>query len=531
LITSVTPTEVKAGSTITIAGSGFGANKAAGSLMVGDANASSIVSWSDSEIQAVVPDEAMTGTVKARVYDKDSDKKDLVVLWDNENPQNVSIYTGNAAPVHVQLLQDGTGGVILVWNDHRNYNSTRQVHIYALRLNSRGKTTWNSGEVPLAPIAAMQNIPQLVSDGHGGAIVVWQETRTIWASDNNIYAQRISPSGALLWQSAVPICTAVDKQEKPQIVSDGAGGAIIVWRDNRSGSRSDIYAQRINGDGVPQWIADGVAIITTTNVQTGDYLLPQIVADGAGGAIIAWPDKSTGTWRIKAQRIDTSGTLAWASDGVSVSATATTQYVSLPVADGSGGAILAWTSSNGDLYAQRISASGVLQWTSDVLVSGAAGQQSGPQLTMDGAGGAIITWTDSRAGAEDIYAQRLSASGDVQWTTNGVPVCAAAYSQYGPQIISDGKSGAIITWYDYRDYNITNNGVLQGVDTYAQRLNSEGTAVWQANGTPISAAALHQMYPKIAADNSGGAIIVWEDQRTGSAVNLYAQGISTGGKQ
>jgi hypothetical protein len=533
LIASVTPSEVKAGSTITVAGSGFGADKAAGALTIGGVDASTILSWSDTEIQAVVPTDAMTGTVKARVEDKDSDEKDLVVLWDNENPQNVGIVASNKSPLNVQLLPDGKGGVFIVWNDFRDYDpytDPRRVHIYAQRLNSRGKTTWPSGEIPLAPVAGMQFFPQLISDGNGGAIVVWQESRTNWGSDNDIYAQRIGPSGTLLWQSAVAVCTAVGGQERPKIVSDGSGGAIIMWQDNRSGSRYDIYAQRISGNGVPQWTADGIAVSTANNVYPYN-LLAEMASDDAGGAIVAWPDKTSGTWKIKAQRVTATGTLAWAADGIAVSAAVTTQYVSRPVTDGSGGAILAWTSSGGDLYAQRIGADGALQWTSDVLVSGADGQQSGPQLTADGDGGAIIAWEDTRAGSEDIYAQRVTASGSVQWAADGVPVCTAPYSQYEPQIISDGGSGAIITWYDYRNYNIMDNGVMQGVDIYAQRLNSTGTAVWPADGAPISTAPLHQMYPKIAADDSGGAIIVWEDDRTGSTVDLYAQGISTSGNQ
>ena len=154
-------------------------------------------------------------------------------------------------------------------------------------------------------------------------------------------------------------------------------------------------------------------------------------------------------------------------------------------------------------------------------------------MATDDSGGAIITWEDYRGGSayRDIYAQRVNASGVVQWTTDGVPVCTAAFSQYEPQITSDGKGGAIITWYDYRNYNIPINGTVQGVDTFAQRLNSEGTVRWTTDGAAISTAALHQMYPKIASDNSGGAIILWEDERTGSTVDLYAQGISTSGKQ
>src|SRR5574342_572928 len=63
------------------------------------------------------------------------------------------------------------------------------------------------------------------------------------------------------------ICTATNDQMRPTIVSDGAGGAIITWRDSRSGGSSDIYAQRINASGIVQWTADGVAICTATNDQ------------------------------------------------------------------------------------------------------------------------------------------------------------------------------------------------------------------------------------------------------------------------
>jgi hypothetical protein len=43
----------------------------------------------------------------------------------------------------------------------------------------------------------------------------------------------------------VPICTAANDQSSPQLVSDGAGGAIITWVDYRSGSYSDVYAQNV----------------------------------------------------------------------------------------------------------------------------------------------------------------------------------------------------------------------------------------------------------------------------------------------
>jgi hypothetical protein len=56
-----------------------------------------------------------------------------------------------------------------------------------------------------------------------------------------------------------PICTATNNQDFSRMVSDGSGGAIIVWNDLRN-STSDIYAQRINANGVVQWTINGVAI-------------------------------------------------------------------------------------------------------------------------------------------------------------------------------------------------------------------------------------------------------------------------------
>ena len=67
--------------------------------------------------------------------------------------------------------------------------------------------------------------------------------------------------GRAQWQlNGTVISTAKLDQQYPLAVPDGAGGAIITWMDYRVGGTADIYAQRINAQGVVQWTADGVAI-------------------------------------------------------------------------------------------------------------------------------------------------------------------------------------------------------------------------------------------------------------------------------
>jgi hypothetical protein len=55
------------------------------------------------------------------------------------------------------------------------------------------------------------------------------------------------------WQTnGVPLCTTGGQRYYPVSVSDGSGGAIVIWVDNRY-NNWDIYAQRVNAAGVPQW--------------------------------------------------------------------------------------------------------------------------------------------------------------------------------------------------------------------------------------------------------------------------------------
>jgi len=137
--------------------------------------------------------------------------------------------------------------------------------------------------------------------------------------------------------------------------------------------------------------------------------------------------------------------------------------------------------SNYDIYAQRISAGGTVQWTTDgVAICTATGDQLNLSITNDGAKGVIITWFDYRGGSKsDIYAQRINSAGVVQWTTDGVAICTATDNQYNPTITSDGTDGAIITWEDHR--NVYSK-------TYAQRINSAGTVQWAIDGIAISTA-------------------------------------------
>ena len=163
--------------------------------------------------------------------------------------------------------------------------------------------------------------------------------------------------------------------------------------------------------------------------------------------------------------------------------------------------------------------------TTNVPLCTAIREQDHPSVIADGVGGAIVTWMDRRSinGDYDIYAQRISAGGAVQWTAGGVALCTEAGEQSTPTITSDGAGGAIVVWADFRGTSIN--------DIYAQRISANGTVKWTANGVAICTADGNQSDPKIVPDGAGGAIITWWDQRASATPgDIYAQRISAAGE-
>ena len=375
--------------------------------------------------------------------------------------------------------------------------------------------------VPLCLATNTQVNPVIVSDGAGGAIVTWQDYRS--GSNNDIYAQRVNAAGVPQWtNNGVALCTNASDQSNPTILSDGAGGAIITWFDGRGGfGNTDVYAQRVNAAGVPQWTADGVALCTAA----GDQEYPTIASDGSGGAIVTWYDSRSGTnYDIYAQRVNAAGAPQWIANGVALCTDPASQYYPTIASDGAGGAIVTWydyRSGGPDIYAQRVNGAGALQWTANgVAICTAANTQQTPLIASDGTGGAIVIWQDSRSGNYDVYAQRVNSAGVWLWSTNGVPVCTAAADQQRLALASDGAGGAIVAWDDLRGGNF---------DIYAQRVAPSGTVSWGLNGVPVSTAAGDQQSPTVVSDGAGGGIIAWNDNRGLIGYDIYAQSVTAAG--
>lgn len=373
---------------------------------------------------------------------------------------------------------------------------------------SLSRAQWQENGVPVATVTGDEQDCEIVSDGAGGSIIVWQ-TYYSYLNSPDIYAQRLDGQGYPLWTAGgVPVCTAAEGQYKPQVVPDGAGGAIIAWTDFRTGD-PDIYAQRIDSGGNPLWTVDGIAVCTVTDDFVW-YAKSRIsLVERPGGAILVWYDNRSGETDVYAQAIDMSGALLWTPDGIAVCTETDAQGYVRAVPDGAGGAIALWgdwRSGEGDLYAQRIAADSSLLWSpGGVPVCTAAGVQGEHDAVADGAGGMICVWQDGSNEESDLYSQRIDAGGQPVWTIDGVPVCIEPNAQLWPKLAPDGLGGAFYSWTDRR------NAVWYDQAIFVQHLSSSGDSLWPAGGILLRSPGIQwdNYVTEIISDCFGGAIVAW----------------------
>jgi len=439
--------------------------------------------------------------------------------WPNDPATNVPVCTYSAVQEYPAAVSDGDGGAIIAWRDYRDINGPTLDNIYAQRVSARGVPLWGTDGVPVCTATGSQMNVRAVSDGAGGAFIVWQDLR---AGHFDIYAQRLGPTGQPLWAvNGVPVCNMPNQQQNPSVAADGSGGLLVVWEDYRSGSHWDVYAQRLNASNWILWDVLGLAVCTAAQNQTA----PVIAPDDLGGAIIAWEDYRSGsTLDIYAQRITSGGSPAWTANGVPLCDATGHQEEPDITADGAGGAIVAWQDNRGmDIYAQRVNASGVVQWADDgVQVSTTAGLQYFPTVVADGNFGAYVGWEDHTDASDwDLGAQHLDGSGAKQWPDD-LAVCATWGHQSGLVMVPSGPDGVVFVWLDAR------RGPQQE-DVYAQRIYGPGWPRWHTDGVPVGTAVGRKYGVAAAGAWAGGVIAAWTDSRDGVG-DICAQRVDQWGK-
>lgn len=246
------------------------------------------------------------------------------------------------------LYPDGFGGLYIYWRQTNGAGTGLGVR----RITENGTFLWASNVNPAAGTAGLGYAYSVIPDNNYGLIFTWVEQ--IGAS---IKMARIDSSGALVWNPGVlPVCVASSGQDRCTIMKNG-NYFYVAWLDNRPpANNSDVYMQRFDMNGVPQWTVDG---IRCTSVNT--YVPNTRLSPGSNGSIICTVDGNLAAGGFVTQKLNSDSTFGWGAAGVKIANhtfnPSGNDYVMLTPPDS--GTVVFWA-SGGDIYTARVNSNGTM---------------------------------------------------------------------------------------------------------------------------------------------------------------------------
>jgi hypothetical protein len=153
--------------------------------------------------------------------------------------------------------------------------------------------------------------PHLIQDGQGGAFIAWQayETNPL----QGIVAQRLDSLGNILWGDSGKVISPFESYDF-DISTDGQGGFFLAISPDETADWTDLYIQRIDGNGNIMWGPQGVLVAGTQNQESEE---PKITHGLSGDAFVIWDDNRppyVAYGALYAQRYSADGRRVWNND-------------------------------------------------------------------------------------------------------------------------------------------------------------------------------------------------------------------------
>jgi hypothetical protein len=436
------------------------------------------------------------------------DPRPCTAAWDWDGVPLHAAPTGIAG---VQVVADGMDGALALWSDPR----TGWPALFAQRVSSAGEiaTGWPASGMQLGEHAGAQFDATIVAAGDGGAFVAWQEYAHCHPACDEIRPRvrvlRLTPDGRAAdgWPVSgleiAPDPTPELVQGGPALLLDGAGGVFVAWSHHAGITTHEVRAQRIDGSGTLLWASTPGGVVMSGSLSRGTP--PALAPDGLGGLYLAWQDRRLSFLDdVFAQRLDAAGTALWRPEGVAIPA----DYVQsdlrmLP--DGAGGALLFWgtTDTRGHsgtfLGGQVLHRDGPVASDRLMLAGGAPYRFS---VAADGSGGAALVWDGG--GQVNVLRVNSALAPSPGWPAGGFPLSAVPGSNRDlPVVAADGAEGMTLAWTD--DRRIPGEAMA-----YAVRLGWDGTHLtgWPVDGIPIVPLPFAQTVKGIAASTAGAIVVL-----------------------
>ena len=433
----------------------------------------------------------------------------------------------------LRAVSDGQGGAFVVWEGKNG-------GISGGRVSGDGSVAWV--QEGLADTPARARILDLVSDDQGGILFTWFDLGRL--ADSHpvlpVFAQRVGASGEPLWGNGVQAGTAEgialsnpELRSTPQLAPDSQGGAYLARTDS-----AGLHLQALDPQGRLSWEK-----VTEPRRLPSDGGV-KMASDGSGGLIVLareiLRDAGTPEFDVRAQRFDVSGKPLWQEGGIQL-------YSDWPwipqfEGDGRGGIFLVeaymqqvfsgnYSGQNPNPHfvaTQWLSGQGELGWPIPGVKTRETNAMLGSALpVVNGPQAATILWTESPSGGP-YTAHTLRAVG-IGNTGSITWKNDAVSSPRENRIVSEIK-GCEARDGIFVTWRAGTWDWEKGGTIEAQMLNDDGTTELGDRTAVFPSALKYQGGPCIVEDGAGGAIIVGiVGESSGRGDMVYGQRLDASG--
>ncbi len=446
----------------------------------------------------------------------------LAAQWSSDPNQNLAIGDLSGEQAVPKIATTSTGVTYVAWFD--NTSGNYDVRLQCLLPNGVESWPHNGILVSSNPQSTSLVDWDLIADSAGNAVVTFTDTRA--GSDLDVYAYRIDKTGAFLWgPNGVTLSADNDYEPNPRVCEATDGDFVFVWSRFPNVGDGKIVMQRLDPNGVPRFVANGINIAGDPGESPG---FCEIVPAENGCVIVSWVrDVKTfaSPRHLRARKFLPSGGPVW------FNYTSVFDALSLPIAyqpkmveDGIGGAVIVWHRALGNLYnsfVQHLGGGGteLLPHNGVSVSTNATNNHLDPTFTFDPATNETIVFWNERNSAQSqwgIYGQRFASNGQRLWGATGI-VFEPLNTVYKFLPQTTGYAGGAIVFHAQE---IT--GQPNKYQILARRVNSAGASVWPSGSIPFSTAVSNKLRFPVTRDDAGNARMIWEDDRSGNS-DVYGQ--------
>jgi len=388
-----------------------------GLLVSGNAQSSSLVNWdlmvdSSDNVVLAFTDTRSGGDLDVYAYRISSAGN---FLW---GANGVTVSANADFEADPMVTETTTGDFVVVWP---NYGPTPAIRMQ--RISSAGVAQLAADGVVIASEPGVSPaFARVVAGNSGNVVVSWVRDLNFFTSIKHLRAQAFQPSGAPAWPLPVEVFNPYNLPiaYSPQMLSDGAGGAVMCWHASNPtrGGLFDAFVQHLDASGAELLPHNGTLLSTAAGM---NHIAPTAAFNASTGAIVVfWSEKNSAQslsgWF--AQQVDSFGAVNWGANGKQIlPVDSATKFLSQVAAVGDGAVgILGWsptgTFGQDEIIATRLDAAGTEVWGGTQDLSSLPTNRSTRMTSSVSANEEVVVfWEDSRNGSDDIFGQNVHADG------------------------------------------------------------------------------------------------------------------------